>query len=293
MNIPGQPILVVEESWEEPARILARRLVELAPRHTWRWIQRGEMGSRGSSAFIEQFARILPDIAWDETKAHYAAFWEQFDEGYFLAIPDFANAVFFAFEKLDDSPARKFLLEEPYSKEPYAKVLQNDAMMGMLRAAESAEDFVSFLDWRLEAGKELSEKISGYRFSVDPGVMRITALGLSLFAKAEPRQAIQWASANREALDFDWHYAVYGGWVEFWAENPEDVQAYLNRRTEAFGWLVDHVEPDSATIHNAFLKWRSANHKEAIGWLNRATDHKRERAVKQALIAEEPMWPQE
>ncbi len=291
MITPGQPLLDTEENWEAPARILVDRLVEIAPRHTSRWIQREEMGSRGSIAFIDRFAKTLPDVAWDETKRHYAEYWERSDGGKVYPIPELANRVFSAYEELDDSPGRKFLLDGTYAKAPYAKQLQIDAIMGMLRAADSADDLVSFLDWRLAAGKNLPEEIKRHRFRVDPGTWRITALGLSLLAKESPKKAIEWAFANDDALDFDWHYAIYGGWVEFWAERPEDLQAYLDRRVDAFGWLVEHVDPESSTIHNAYWNWRSDNLRESKEWLNMASDNKRHKAVKELLEAKESIWP--
>jgi len=291
MITPGEPLLDPEENWEAPARILADRLVEIAPRHTSRWVQREEMGSRGSITFIDRFAKTLPDVAWDETKRHYAEYWERFDGGKIYPIPALANEMFSAFEVLDDSPGRRFLLDGTYAKEPYAQQLQIDAMMGMLRAAESADDFESFLDWRLTAGEHLVEDFKTYRFRVDPGAWRMTALGLSLLAKENPQRAIKWATENEKALDFDWHYSIYGGWSEFWPERPEDMQAHLNKRIDAFHWLAEHVEPDSKTIHNAYWNWRSDNHQESKEWLENSSDSKKCNAVKELLKTKESIWP--
>lgn len=291
MITPGQPIEDRDEAWKPVARVLADRLIKIAPRHTNRWIQRRGMNSRGAEGFIDRFPKALPEVAWAETKCHYTDFWEETDGGKDYPIPELANDIFHSLEDLNPSPSRRFLLDGSYDDEPFASQLQRDALMGMLRASEhDAEELIDFLDWRIGSRDDLVDDFRSYRFDVDPGARKFTALGLALLAKQDPQKAIDWAEKNRKSLDFEWHYSVYAGWTKFWADCPEELESYLNRREDAIRWLAESVEPDSPAIHNAYFHWRGDQFEQSQKWLDSPSSTSRLKTVKKLLRAKEREW---
>jgi|GEM_PF-2007476 hypothetical protein len=295
----GEPLVERIEAWEAPAKLLAHQLLEVAPRHTNRWIQREMMYRRGSVTFIEEFGRVLPEIAWDEVKEHYAKYWKFTEGGKNYAVPSLANGIFLGLEKLDGKPGRKFLLDGSYDQEPFAKILQQHALMGMLRAAKSTDELIDFLEWRLGLGKGLSGEFTGYSFRVHmiDSESEISALTLALLAKKDHKLAIDWAEKNEANLDFEWPCQIYGGWVEFWPETKEDVALFATRRRDAIEWLAERVAPDSVAIHNAYFNWRSGGLGASQGpaqkkWLEELGSSKRVEAAKVILRVKEEIWSQ-
>lgn len=296
--LPGAPRDTTPEPWETPARLVAARLLALAPVHTSRYIQTSQLdsnildavGYRCGSQFTVMLGGARPALAWQETLRHYQKYWNIFDQEARDSIPGMAISVFRGLWQRDPVRAQQYLLEKTYRDKPWAKLLQQHALHGVLIAIEhDPEQLEKLIAWLEDEGVALPHELRSHSFRIDLSVFRgVDLIAVALLAKIDPERAIAFAKEHDNPRLDDWQYAIYAGWVEFWPYSQRALERYYTRSEDAMTWLA-RSSPGSrgqTHVHNAFCHWRSDDNEAVTKWLGKPAQHQLEKKRKAYLVNE-------
>jgi len=156
----------------------------------------------------------------------------------------------------------------------------------MLRNSKDNEDaLLDLLNWKLGPGKNLNDENVSARHLRKSRVNGFCPNALALLARQNPDRARAWTIDNQDRLSFDWPAAIHAGWIEFWPVTPKHVPEYLTQEVDAINWLIDHSEPKSNAVYNAFYRWDHDYQQPAQKWLTSKDGPPRRQAARAWLIS--------